>query len=175
MGGLLLALGKEQAPQMCCWRAKPVSLASPCVAHLSTPTWVSGFMLPQQRWLPEQEAGDGAGGQGPGSSCGHVPALPRSPVGTAWTAPKPVVNEDPEQGRGAASRSSRDPGNRAGFCLGRCPYLPSTSPSLTPLPAPRHEGASRGVSRRHRGGELFPSEQTQDRGTGRCSPGVSPS
>lgn len=68
-------------------------------------------MLPQRRWLPEQEAGDWAGRQGPGDSFRYAPALPRSPVGTAWTAPKPVVGEGPVQGHGATSSSSRISGN----------------------------------------------------------------
>lgn len=65
----LPALGKQQSLQIYCWRAKPSSVGSARVPHCR-PLWAWGFKLPQRSWLPEQEAGDQAGGQGPGTLSG---------------------------------------------------------------------------------------------------------
>lgn len=66
---------------------KPTSLASICMP--STPIWTLGFVLPQQRGLPEQEAGDWVQA-GTALPC---PGFCSISVGPAWTEPKPVCGD----------------------------------------------------------------------------------
>lgn len=94
------ARGKQQSLQVYCWSAKPSSVGSAREPHCC-PLWAWGFKLPQPSRLPEQEAGDQAEGQGPGTLSG-TPAL---------ESPSPVVLVgvgDPVPG-GAPSCSPRKP------------------------------------------------------------------
>lgn len=114
----LPALGKQQSPQVYCWRAKPSSLVSTCVPTVG-PLRAWGLKLPQRSRLPEQEAGDQAEGQGRGLSQAHPALESLSPAVLVGVG-------DPVQGCRPTSCSPRKP--RAGSYLIRGPTCPSLAP-----------------------------------------------
>lgn len=160
-GGLRRAspdIRKATVSQIYCWRAKPTALASTRVPHLSPPRAPCGL------------SGDGSlskklviGLEGRGR--GTLAGVPLACPGVLWALRGQHQSqwwEDPVQGQGATSSSSRETGQLAQSYLVRSPPA-LHPPGLTPLPATKLPcGASRGVCVRNTEGQLCPSEHCQD-------------
>lgn len=109
--GVLLALGKQQPLHMYCWRAEAdLTGIHRCALPVQPPSGprASCCLSEEGRRLPEQEAGDGAGGQAQVrdqetvDSFRHIPALefPLSSGGHCLDSTKASGGGDPVKGLG---------------------------------------------------------------------------